>query len=177
MECILTQEYKSPIGVLLLGAYKNQICVCDWKYRKQRKRIDERICQHLNAQYQPGSSDMLTKLALQLDEYFNGERQTFDVDYIFCGSAFQKEVWNQLLQIKVGSWISYQQLALQCGDAQKVRAVASANGANALAIIVPCHRVLASDGKLTGYAGGLRAKQYLLKLENAYQPSLQGTLF
>lgn len=101
----------------------------------------------------------------QLDEYFSGERKAFDLPLQQIGTTFQQKVWDLLLQVPYGQTISYNHLSKQYGDLKAIRAVASANGKNNLAIIVPCHRVIGSDNSLTGYAGGLWRKKWLLEHE------------
>ncbi|MBF4983464.1 methylated-DNA--[protein]-cysteine S-methyltransferase [Nonlabens mediterrranea] len=103
----------------------------------------------------------------QLEEYFTKKRKHFNIPLLFTGTDFQKEVWNELLNIPYGQTISYLTLSRKLQKEKAIRAVASANGANAISILVPCHRVIATDGKLTGYAGGLTAKKKLLQLEGA----------
>ena len=110
----------------------------------------------------------------QLDEYFNRNRTHFTLKLQPKGTEFQKKVWQKLLEIPFGTTISYQQLSNQLGDSKAIRAVANANSKNPLWIIIPCHRVIGSDGSLTGYAGGLWRKKWLLEHEN---PSLQQRLF
>lgn len=110
----------------------------------------------------------------QLTEYFEGNRTDFQLKLNPVGTEFQQKVWHALLQIPYGKTISYQQLTMQLGDPKAIRAVASANGKNPLWIIIPCHRVIGSDGSLTGYAGGLHRKQWLLDHE---QPNKQQFLF
>ena len=114
-----------------------------------------------------GGTASTQEAARQLDEYFKGERQAFDLPLVMAGSDFQQRVWQELLKIPYGGTISYGELAKRIGQAQAVRAVANANGANALSIFIPCHRVIGSNRSLTGYAGGLAAKQYLLAWEQA----------
>ncbi len=104
----------------------------------------------------------------QIDEYFAGSRMQFSVKLNPVGTSFQKSVWHELLQIPFGETISYLQLAKRLGNEQKVRAVGNANSKNPIAIIVPCHRVIGSDGTLTGYAGGLWRKKFLIDLEKKY---------
>ena len=108
---------------------------------------------------------VLQRTIRELDEYFRGERRDFDIPLLLAGSDFQKRVWQQLPRIPYGQTASYGELAAAIGSPRSVRAVANANGANAISIILPCHRIIGSDGRLTGYGGGLRAKQFLLKLE------------
>lgn len=111
---------------------------------------------------------------IQLQEYFEGKRKQFTIRLNPQGTNFQKKVWQKLLEIPFGTTINYQQLSNQLGDSKATRAVANANSKNPLWIIIPCHRVIGSDGSLTGYAGGLWRKKWLLEHEN---PSLQQRLF
>ena len=108
---------------------------------------------------------MLAEAALQLGEYFEGQRTRFTVPLDFTGTAFQREVWQALLTIPFGETRSYRQIAEQIGRPSAVRAVGAANGRNPISIIAPCHRVIGTDGTLTGFAGGLGAKALLLALE------------
>lgn len=110
----------------------------------------------------------------QLQEYFEGNRKQFNLKLSPEGTDFQKKVWKQLEEIPFGKTTTYQQMANQLGDPKVIRAAASANGKNPISIIIPCHRVIGSDGSLTGYAGGLHRKKWLLEFEN---PSPQQSLF
>jgi methylated-DNA-[protein]-cysteine S-methyltransferase len=110
----------------------------------------------------------------QLKEYFEGNRTVFELQLNPSGTDFQKKVWEALLQIPFGKTISYLELSKQLGDVKAIRAVASANGKNPLWIVVPCHRVIGTNGDLTGYAGGLHRKKWLLEHES---PAKQTTLF
>lgn len=110
----------------------------------------------------------------QLTEYFDGKRNTFDFPLNPKGTDFQKKVWKALLEIPFGETTSYQALSIKLGDVKAIRAVASANGKNPLWVVVPCHRVIGSDGSLTGYAGGLWRKKWLLEHET---PPIQQSLF
>ena len=118
--------------------------------------------------------ESLLECVTQLKAYFKNERKTFDLKLNPDGTTFQKKVWKQLETIPYGKSVSYLDLSKQLGDPKAIRAVASANGKNPLWIIVPCHRVIGSDGSLTGYAGGLHRKQWLLNHESEYK---QQTLF
>ena len=113
--------------------------------------------------------ESLLDCVIQLKEYFYKSRKTFNLKLNPEGTAFQKKVWKQLETIPFGKTISYLQLSKQLGDVRAIRAVANANGKNPLWIIVPCHRVIGSDGSLTGYAGGLYRKQWLLNHESDYK--------
>ncbi len=113
-------------------------------------------------------------VAYQLQEYFDGTREIFTLELSPEGTDFQKGVWNELLNIPYGKTISYLELSKKLGDVKAIRAVAAANGQNPLWIVIPCHRVIGSDGSLTGYAGGLHRKKWLLEHES---PAKQQRLF
>lgn len=108
----------------------------------------------------------------QLKEYFDRKRKSFNLQLEIIGTDFQKKVWNELLKIPYGETISYNQLAIKLGDKKSIRAAASANGANPLPIVIPCHRVIGSDGNLVGYGGGLDVKKKLLELEGSWSLDL-----
>jgi methylated-DNA-[protein]-cysteine S-methyltransferase len=116
----------------------------------------------------------LEDCVFQLQEYFDGKREVFDLKLNPEGTDFQKKVWNELLEIPFGKTIAYLELSKKLGDIKAIRAVANANGKNPIWIIIPCHRVIGSDGSLTGYAGGLSRKQWLLEHESPFK---QGSLF
>lgn len=118
--------------------------------------------------------EVLDDAVYQLQEYFEGKRQAFSLTLNPEGTDFQKKVWDALLQIPFGKTISYLQLSKTLGDPKAIRAVASANGKNPLWIVIPCHRVIGSDGSLTGYAGGIHRKKWLLTHES---PAKQQSLF
>lgn len=152
---------QSPLGITLIegdGEGVSKISVLDDKDIKQSQTIPQE----------------LEEAALQLQEYFNGNRTDFTFKLNPQGTDFQKKVWNALLEIPFGKTTSYQDLSIKLGDVKAIRAVASANGKNPLWIVVPCHRVIGSDGSLTGYAGGLWRKKWLLEHEN---PVKQQSLF
>lgn len=171
MTPIEIQQYKSPFGDLTIGVYKDQLCLCDWTYRKMRAQIDERITKELDSVMIERASPLHSIVANQLDAYFTGDLETFDLPLLEIGTRFQKSVWNELKKISFGQTLSYNELSHRLGDPKAIRAVASANGANAISIIVPCHRIIGSDGSLTGYAGGIEAKKKLLMLEDALDTS------
>ncbi len=166
MKTIQIQYYQSEWGELILGSFEGKLCLCDWMDEKRRRAIDKRLRNTLYALYEESGSEVLTKAASQLDEYFSGKRTEFDIPLLFAGTDFQKAVWNELLNIPYGTTLSYGELSLKLGCPKAVRAVAAANGANSISLFVPCHRVVGSNGKLTGYAGGLATKKGLLDLES-----------
>lgn len=165
MEKIKISRYNSPVGELMLGSWGDELCMCDWVSEKQPFASCQRICRHLGVECEEGSSEVIELAAGQLDEYFRGQRSEFSVPVKFAGTQFQKMVWSGLLKIPYGTTVSYAELAGSINCPNGVRAVASAIGRNPISIIVPCHRVIGSNRKLTGYAGGLAAKRHLLALE------------
>ena len=166
MNVITIQKFLSPCGVLILGSFDGRLCLCDWVGGMHRHSTELRLKRLLNAEFQEGASDVIEIARRQLDEYFARERRVFDLPLLFAGSDFQKKVWGELLNIPYGTTISYGEMASRLGMSNAVRALANANGANALSVIVPCHRVIGSNGSLTGYGGGLEIKRFLLDLES-----------
>lgn len=168
---IKIQYYKTPVGELIIGDYQGELCLCDWRYRKMRSSIDKRICGLLGTEYKEQDSPLIAKVKKQLEEYFIGERKEFEIPLLLIGTPFQKSVWEELLRVPYGKTDTYYGLSQSMGNVKAIRAVATANGANAISIIVPCHRIIGSDGSLVGYAGGLVAKKKLLMLEG-WQPQM-----
>lgn len=163
---ILIQSYHSPCGDLTVGSFEGRLCLCNWSLEKHPGRIDRRLQSLLKAEYDERMSDTVREAIKQLDEYFAGKRTTFNIPLLPVGTDFQKCVWDMLLKIPYGQTISYGKLAEQLGRPKAVRAVSNANGANAISIFIPCHRVIGSDRSLTGYGGGTEAKKILLELES-----------
>ncbi|MEY8686461.1 methylated-DNA--[protein]-cysteine S-methyltransferase [Bacteroides sp. AN502(2024)] len=172
MRFIQIQRYHSPCGDLMLGSFEDRLCLCDWAVESHRDIIDRRLRKGLKACYEESTSEVIQEAIQQLDEYFNGERTVFEVPLLFVGTDFQKSVWYKLLDIPYGATISYGELAKQLDMPKAVRAVAAANGANAISIFAPCHRVIGSKHTLVGYAGGLSTKKWLLDLELNGKPLL-----
>ena len=155
--------YQSPVGTLKIKAHQgciNEILFMDEPTTEPDSADDEII--------DPADTTILTECRQQLDEYFSGERKTFDFPVKQEGTLFQEKVWNKLINIPYGKTISYRQLSEMIGNVKSIRAVGTANGRNNLPIVVPCHRVIGSDGSLTGYGGGLWRKQWLLEHENKF---------
>ncbi|MCL2808440.1 MAG: methylated-DNA--[protein]-cysteine S-methyltransferase [Treponema sp.] len=126
-----------------------------------RFNIDE-----ISGEVKKSETPLIKETAKQLDEYFNGKRKVFDLPLNANGTEFQKKVWQALQTIPYGQTCNYERIAVLIGKPKACRAVGMANNKNPIAIIIPCHRVIGKDGKLTGYAGGLELKQKLLQLEN-----------
>ncbi len=150
----------SPVRKLTLVATDDGLTAILWENdRPHRVR--------LNIDAEDDRHPVLVETARQLDEYFAGERNTFALPLDMAGTPFQRKVWNALLTIPFGETRSYRQIAEQIGSPSAVRAVGAANGRNPVSIVVPCHRVIGSNGSLTGFAGGLDVKSRLLTLERA----------
>lgn len=157
--------YTTPVGDLIVGSFGDFLCMCDWQTRKNRAAIDKRLTYMLDARFVENSNPVLRRATAQLDQYFALQRTEFDIPLMLNGTPFQKRVWHNLTQIAYGDSCSYLALADRVQNNRAVRAVANANGANALSIFIPCHRIIGTNGSLVGYAGGLKAKEYLLQLE------------
>jgi methylated-DNA-[protein]-cysteine S-methyltransferase len=177
MDRIAISYFKTSLGELILGSYKEELCLCDWRYRKMRNEIDNRIQKGLESQYIEDETLAIIETKKQLNEFFKSDRKSFEIPLLLVGTDFQKSVWNELIKIPFGKTISYLELSQKLGDVKAIRAVASANGANAISIIIPCHRIIGSDGKMIGYAGGLNVKKKLLQLEGSIPIQGQLNLF
>ena len=165
MPQINIQYYKTKIGELVLGSFHEKLCLLDFRYRKMRTIVDHRIKNGLKAKFVEQNDKILKQTKNQLDEYLNGDRREFYLPLLMVGTDFQKSVWAALLQVSYGMTSTYLQLAKDINNEKAVRAVAGANGANAIGLIIPCHRIIGSNGELVGYGGGLPIKKRLLKLE------------
>ncbi len=158
----------SPVGTLKLIASDRGLAAILWE-NDDPKRV------RLSAATRGEDHPVLVQAGRELREYFAGQRRSFSVALDFVGTDFQKRVWQALVAIPFGETRSYGQLARQLGNANATRAVGAANGRNPISIIAPCHRVIGSNGKLTGFAGGLETKRFLLNLESsgpAHSPSV-----
>lgn len=155
MTTINIQYHKTKIGELILGSFEGKLCLLDFRYRKMRDAVDTRIQKGLNATYIEKDDELLREARKQIDEYVSGEKNGFHFPILMIGSEFQKQVWSELVKVKYGETISYLDLAKRINNEKAVRAVASANGTNAMVLIIPCHRIIGSDGGLGGYSGGL----------------------
>ncbi|RON85727.1 methylated-DNA--[protein]-cysteine S-methyltransferase [Pseudomonas fluorescens] len=148
----------SPVGELKLVANGSRLAAILWENDKPNRV-------RLGPMTEDPGNPVLRKTARQLEEYFSGSRNHFDLELDFVGTDFQKKVWAALLTIPFGETRTYSQIAEQIGNPTAVRAVGAANGRNPISIVAPCHRVIGASGKLTGFAGGLEAKEWLLVLE------------
>jgi AraC family transcriptional regulator of adaptative response/methylated-DNA-[protein]-cysteine methyltransferase len=163
--CITLAWMKSPLGPLVAGANDQGICFLEFTDRRMLEGQLKSLQKHFKTPCVPGKHRYLEQLEKELEAYFAGELRTFTVPLCYPGSAFQRRVWEELLQIPYGETRSYEALAQLAGVPGAQRAVGRTNGLNRIAIVIPCHRVINKDGKLGGYGGGLRRKEFLLKLE------------
>ncbi|MDR1633043.1 MAG: methylated-DNA--[protein]-cysteine S-methyltransferase [Dysgonamonadaceae bacterium] len=161
------KKMDSPIGLLNVAATAEGICWLDFADKPTAGKRLESFAKMLNASISQDNNIYINELEFQLKEYFEGKRKQFTVKLFIEGTPFQKKVWAALQAIPYGSTHSYKEQSAAIGMSKAVRAVANANGANPISIVVPCHRVIGSNGQLTGYGGGLWRKKFLLELETA----------
>jgi methylated-DNA-[protein]-cysteine S-methyltransferase len=154
----------SPVGPLLLAGTAEALHVLSFGVGSRQRQID--------AHWQPDTKGVLSGIRRELDAYFAGRLKAFTVGLAFNGTPFQNSVWQELTRIPYGHTISYRELATRIGNPEAARAVGLANGANPIAIVVPCHRVIGSNGSLTGFGGGLPTKRALLELEKGQRTLL-----
>ena len=164
VEMFYTRIDDSPVGPLLLAGNRDGLCVLSFGVGSRPRNIDPL--------WQLDTGGRLKGVCLELDQYFAGRLKTFTTPLAFEGTPFQNQVWKELCRIPYGETISYLELANRIKNPKAVRAVGMANGANPIAIIVPCHRVIGSNGSLTGFGGGLPTKRALLELERGQRTLL-----
>ena len=155
----------TPLGPMLAGATSTALCLLEFADRRMLELQLRRVSKHFDAYFLPASNAILEQATREIDAYFNGALRRFTVALDIPGSTFQQSVWKQLQQIPYGKTVSYRDIAVALGAPLSVRAVARANGDNRIAIMIPCHRVIGSNGDLTGYGGGLWRKRRLLEIE------------
>jgi methylated-DNA-[protein]-cysteine S-methyltransferase len=167
MNQINIQLHKTEIGKVVLGSFRDRLCLLGFRSREMTRTVDDRIKKALNAELVERDDEILEKTRTQLDEYLQGRRREFDIPVLMVGTDFQKRVWNALMKVPYGTTSTYLKLAKDVGNEKAVRAVGNANAANPISIIIPCHRIIGSDGGLVGYGGGLSIKKRLLELERS----------
>lgn len=160
------QELETPLGNMLACATTQGICLLEFIDRRSFVTELKDLKRLLRATIEPGTNKHLKILEKQLNEYFEGKRRAFDLPLVTPGTEFQNIVWKKLLDIPYGETRSYKQQSIAIGNSGAIRAVGTANGANRIAIVIPCHRVIGEDGSLTGYGGGLKRKRWLLDFES-----------
>jgi AraC family transcriptional regulator of adaptative response/methylated-DNA-[protein]-cysteine methyltransferase len=175
---ILTVKIESPLGELIAGATEKGVCLLEFTDRRRAARECRDLVKLLGQPLEEGDNYHLQMLRKQLYDYFNGDLKKFTVVLVTPGTDFQQAVWKELLEIPFGKTRSYQEQANILNKPDSVRAVANANGMNRISIVIPCHRVIGSDGRLTGYGGGLKRKKWLLDHEKKYSgKAFELTLF
>ncbi len=162
---IFTQHIQTPIGQL--AGFANNEGICGLFFVDEDQPLPKDLQKKLGKDMEiiDGEYKDLQDLELQLDEYFHHGRKQFNLPLALNGTPFQQEIWSLLLKVPYGTVISYKELSNRWGDPKAIRAVATANGANPVSILVPCHRVIGADGRMTGYAGGIWRKRWLLDHE------------
>jgi len=165
---IKTTTIGTPLGDMIAAASSAGICLLEFAEGRIAADDFKEISELCDEQVKSGLNWNLWKLRRQIKEYFNGKRKEFSVPLVTKGTEFQEECWHILRKIPYGSTISYQKQADSLNNPEAVRAVAQANGSNRIAIVIPCHRVIGSDGTLVGYSGGLKRKKWLIDHEKKY---------
>jgi len=169
---IVYRDLQSPLGEMIAGATDDGVCFLEWHDRGGVERIKQRVEKRYKRTLMSGSNNHLDQLEEELNLYFSGKLNEFKVSIDVTGTKFEQLIWKQLLDIPYGQTRSYGQIANVIGKPGASRAVGRANGANYLGIVIPCHRVIDSNGNLHGYGGKLWRKKYLLELEAGLKPEL-----
>ena len=168
MSEIRTQVHRTEIGELVLGSCDGGLCLLAFGDRETRREAGGVIARRLNATFIEQDDAVLQEAIRQIDEYLSGRRKEFDIPLLMVGTDFQSRVWRELMEVPYGATATYSQIARRIGNERAARAVGSACKVNPIAIIVPCHRIIGSDGGPGGYGGGLTLKEKLLKLEQTH---------
>lgn len=164
-QIITMNRIPTPLGPMLIGVTDEGLCLLEFTDRRMIETQIETLKKRLKSEMVTGKHPMIECVKTQLEEYFEGKRKDFTFPLVTPGTEFQNKVWQELITIPYGRTRSYKQQADAIGDVKAVRAVARANGENRIAIVIPCHRVIGSDGSIVGYGGGIQRKQWLLKHE------------
>ncbi|WP_462247513.1 bifunctional transcriptional activator/DNA repair enzyme AdaA [Ekhidna sp.] len=164
-QIITVNRIPTPLGPMMIGVTDEGLCLLEFTDRKMIETQIEVLKKRTKSEMVTGKHPMIDKVSVQLNEYFEGKRKNFDIPLVVPGTEFQQKVWDALVKIPFGVTRSYKQQADVVGDVKAVRAVARANGENRISIIIPCHRIIGSDGSIVGYGGGVHRKQWLLKHE------------
>jgi AraC family transcriptional regulator of adaptative response/methylated-DNA-[protein]-cysteine methyltransferase len=158
----------TPLGEMVAGATDEGVCLLEFHDRRMLPTEYKELTRLLKMTFEDGENKHLKLLKKQLKEYFEGKRREFTIPLVTPGTEFQMAVWKELQNIQFGTTRSYQEQAIALKSPESIRAVANANGMNRIAIVIPCHRVIGSDGRLIGYGGGLKRKKWLLDHEKKY---------
>ena len=164
-DCLRVALIDTPLGPMLAAVSNERVCQLEFADRRELERSYAEMQRRFSLPVLPGENGVLTQLRDELAEYFQGNRRRFTVPMAMAGTDFQQRVWNELQRLPYGEAVSYETIANRIGNPSAIRAVARANATNRLYLLVPCHRVIAKDGALSGYGGGLWRKHLLLELE------------
>lgn len=166
-DVVMVNRIATPLGPMVVAADKDNLLLLEFADRRMLETQIKRLSARLMCQFSPGVNEIVEQTNKEVAEYFEGTRRKFSVPFRYPGTEFQTSVWQKLLDIPYGDTRSYEQLAAALGKPKAQRAVGRANGDNRLAIVIPCHRVIRSDGTLSGYGGGVRRKEWMLRHERA----------
>jgi AraC family transcriptional regulator of adaptative response/methylated-DNA-[protein]-cysteine methyltransferase len=174
LEILITREILTPLGLMVAGATPEGLCLLEFADRPSLESEIKDLERYLNAKVIEGTNKYIDQAEQELLEYFSGSRKCFEVELLFPGTRFQMQVWNSLLKIPYGETLTYLEQSQRLGIPESIRAVAHANGCNRISILIPCHRVIGKNGKLTGYGGGIERKRKLLLHEMKFAPVVSG---
>lgn len=164
-QILVHTKAETPLGEMDILATDRGICLLEFDVRTDLNDEIKSLEKHFDATVTLGENRHTLEIKRQLREYFSGQRKVFSVPVVLVGTDFQVKVWNELKKVPYGTTRTYKEQSIALGDLKAIRAVAKANGSNKIAIVIPCHRIIGTDGKLTGYAGGIDRKRFLLNLE------------
>ena len=170
-DTILFNRLPSPLGPIVVACDNERVFLLEFADRKLLDTQFKRLHRNTGQTMVPGENELMSETQKQLEEYFEGSRDRFDLAICIQGTPFQEQVWNELLKIGYGETASYEQVAVRIGNPKAQRAVGRANGENRIAIVVPCHRVIRQNGEISGYGGGVRRKEWMLEHERASRNS------
>jgi methylated-DNA-[protein]-cysteine S-methyltransferase len=165
MNRINIQRHQIDIGELLIGSSGDRLCLLWFGANEVGRAVEDMISRKLDAEFVERNDEVLEKTRKQVNEYLSGNRKEFDIPLLMIGTDFQRRIWRALIRIPYGATSTYGRIAEDIGIPRAARAVGGATGANPISIIIPCHRVIGSNGGLVGYGGGLPLKKWLLGLE------------
>ena len=165
---ITTTKIETELGIMIAGAVEEGICLLEFSDRRLLNTEYKDLSRYFKTTIEEGENIHFKSLRRQLKEYFEGTLKEFSLLLCTPGTLFQQAVWKELMNIPYGTTRSYLEQSIALGKPESIRAVANANGMNRVSIIIPCHRVIGSDGRLTGYGGGLKRKKWLLDHEKKY---------
>jgi AraC family transcriptional regulator, regulatory protein of adaptative response / methylated-DNA-[protein]-cysteine methyltransferase len=171
-------KIETELGIMIAGAVDEGICLLEFSDRRMLNTEYKVLERYLQTTVAEGQNRHFNTLLNQLKEYFEGTRKEFSLPLVIPGTDFQQAVWKELMKIPYGTTRSYQEQSAALGKPESIRAVANANGMNRISIVIPCHRIIGSDGNLTGYGGGLKRKKWLLDHEKKHSgKSVELSLF